>query len=206
MTDDSVQILDRETPYRGFFRIDRYRLRHRLYAGGWSTEFSREVFERGNAVGVLLYDPDRDSVVLVEQFRLAAHLAGFSPWQLEVVAGIVDREDEPESQVARREAEEEAGLAIEGAILPIHRYLTSPGGTTETVTLFCGRVDSRGAGGVHGLIDEHEDIKVVVKTYREVTGLLRDGKITNGFTLLAIYWLAAQRAGLRRQWPSVAPT
>jgi len=195
-----VQILEREIAYQGFFRIERYRLRHRLHAGGWSPELDREVFERGAAVAVLLYDPERDAVVLVEQFRLAAHLAGYSGWQVEVVAGIVDRDGESEAQVARREAQEEAGLAISGELVPIHRCLTSPGGTTETVALFCGRVDSRNAAGIHGVAAEHEDIKVVVKSYREVMRLVRAQKIDNAFTLLALHWLAANRAALRRRW------
>jgi ADP-ribose pyrophosphatase len=122
VTDATIEIIDRETAYQGFFRIDRYRLRHRLYSGGWSGELSREVFERGHAVGVLLYDPARDTLVLIEQFRLAAHLAGFPAWQTEIVAGIIDRPGESASDVARREASEEAGLAIEDDVLPIHRY------------------------------------------------------------------------------------
>jgi ADP-ribose pyrophosphatase len=200
VSDDALQILERETVYRGFFRIDRYRLRHRLFSGGWSDELVREVFERGHAVGVLLYDPQRDAVVLIEQFRLPAHLAGFAPWQLEIVAGIVDPGDRSEAEVALREAREETGLVIEGALLPIHRYLTSPGGTTEYVDLFCGRVDSTDAGGIHGLAEEHEDIKVVVKSYEEVMALLRADRIENGFALVALYWLAANRDRLRRSW------
>jgi ADP-ribose diphosphatase len=200
MKEGPLQILDRETAYQGFFRIDRYRLRHRLHAGGWSAEVTREVFERGTAVGLLLYDPERDAVVLVEQFRLAAHLAGFSSWQLEIVAGIVDHAGESETDLARREAQEEAGLAVDGELLPVHRFLTSPGGTTEAVAVFCGRVDSRDARGVHGLAVEHEDIKVVVKTYAEAMALLRAGKIENVFTMLALYWLAANRAMLRKRW------
>lgn len=200
MSDTAIEILDRETAYQGFFRIDRYRLRHRLYSGGWSGELSREVFERGHAVGVLLYDPARDTLVLIEQFRLAAHLAGFPAWQLEIVAGIIDRPGESAPEVARREAKEEAGLTIEGEVLPIHRYLTSPGGSTETVTLYCGRVDSSDAGGIHGCADEQEDIKVIVKSCDETMELLRAGKIDNGFTIVALYWLAANREGLRRNW------
>jgi ADP-ribose pyrophosphatase len=200
MSDEALQILHRETAYQGFFRIDRYRLRHRLHAGGWSAEISREVFRRGNAVGLLLYDPDRDAVVMVEQFRLAAHLGGFSAWQLEVVAGIVDHENESETDVARREAQEEAGIAVDGELLPVHRFLTSPGGSTESVVVFCGRVDSRNAGGIHGLAAEHEDIKVVVKTYAEALALLRAGKIENVFSMVALYWLAANRTKLRRRW------
>jgi ADP-ribose pyrophosphatase len=200
VTDAGLEILDREIAYQGFFRVDRYRLRHRLYGGGWSAVLSREVFERGRAVGLLLYDPRRDAVVLVEQFRLAAHLAGFAARQLEIVAGIVDRDGEAEAAVARREAQEEAGLAVEGELVPIHRFLTSPGGTTETVALFCGRVDAGAAGGIHGLAEEHEDIKVVVKQFAELQRLRRAGAIENAFTLIALYWLAANRARLRRMW------
>jgi ADP-ribose pyrophosphatase len=200
MSDEVLEILGRDVAYQGFFRIDRYRLRHRLFTGGWSAELTREVFERGRAVGVLLYDPVRDAVVLVEQFRLPAHLAGFSAWQLEIVAGLVDHDGESELEVARREAEEEANLVLTGEIEPMHRFLTSPGGTTETVALFCARVDAAKAGGVHGLADEHEDIKVVVKSVREAMRLLSGGKIENVFTLAALYWLAANRARLRRAW------
>jgi ADP-ribose pyrophosphatase len=200
VSDAAIEIIDRETAYQGFFRIDRYRLRHRLYSGGWSSELAREVFERGNAAGVLLYDPARDALVLIEQFRLAAHLAGFPAWQLEIVAGIIERPNESALDVVRREAKEEAALAIDGELLPIHRFLTSPGGSTETVALYCGRVDSRDAGGIHGLADEHEDIKVLVKSYDETMALLRAGKIDNGFTIVALYWLAAHRERLRREW------
>lgn len=199
MTEDAPEILDHEIAYQGFFRVDRYRLRHRLYGGGWSAAITREVLERGRAVGLLLYDPARDAVVLVEQFRLPAHLAGFRARHLEIVAGLVDHHGEDDSDVARREAQEETGLAVDGELLPIHRLLTSPGGSTETVTLFCGRVDASRAGGVHGLVDEHEDIKVVVKPYAEVAALLRTGGIENAVTLIALYWLAANRADLRRR-------
>jgi ADP-ribose pyrophosphatase len=200
VSDAAIDIVDREIAYQGFFRIDRYRLRHRLYSGGWSEVMSREVFERGRAVGLLLYDARRDAVVLVEQFRLPAHLAGFSAWQLEIVAGVVDRSGELDIDVARREAEEEAGLTVTGELVPIHRFITSPGGSTETVALFCGSVDASRAGGIHGLADEHEDIKVVVKPYADIRRLLRDGGIDNAFTLVALYWLVANRSRLRRRW------
>ncbi len=115
MDEDSIVISERRTVYKGFFRIDHFRLRHRLFAGGWSPELSREVFLRHNAAGILLYDPGRDEIVFIEQFRLAAHLAGFAAWQLEIVAGIIDT-DESAAAVARREAAEEAGLAVIGEV------------------------------------------------------------------------------------------
>jgi ADP-ribose pyrophosphatase len=200
VSDDAVKILKRETVYQGFARLDRYRLRHRLYVGGWSEEMEREIFERHHTVGVLLYDPQRDEVVLVEQFRLPAHLAGFPAWELEIVAGIVDHDDESAEDLARREAKEEAGIEILGELVPIHNYMPSPGACTERVAVYCGRVDSLGAGGIHGLAQEHEDIKVVVLSYRAAMKKLRGDEIKNGLTALALYWLAAHRAELRRRW------
>jgi len=199
LDEDSIAIGERRTAYEGFFRIDRFRLRHRLFAGGWSPELSREVFLRHNAAGILLYDPIRDELVLIEQFRLAAHLAGFAAWQLEIVAGIIET-GESTADVARREAREEAGLPVIGDLVQIHRFLTSPGGSTETVDLFCGRVDATDAGGIHGLADESEDIRVVVMSTAAALALVAEGRIENGFTLLALHWFAANREALRLKW------
>jgi ADP-ribose pyrophosphatase len=201
---DDVKIIRHEELYRGFFRLERYCLQHKLYRGGWSAEIEREIFERGRTVGVLLYDPDRDEVVMVEQFRLAAHLAGLPSWELELVAGIVDKHGESETELARREAKEEAGLDLIGEPEFLHRYMPSTGACTETIDLFCARVDARGAGGIHGLADENEDIKVVVLSFEQAMQQVRADAIKNGPTLLALYWLAAERERLRRAWRSTS--
>jgi ADP-ribose pyrophosphatase len=202
VSDDGLDIISREIVYRGFFRVDKFRLRHRLYAGGWTAPFDREIFERGRSVGLLLYDPAADAVVLVEQFRLAPHLVGLPAWQAEIVAGIVAPDDDSEEGVARREAHEEAGVAIDGALIPIHRFMPSPGGSSELIGLYCGAVDSRSAGGLHGLAVEHEDTKVLVLPYRAAMQRLRTGAIINSPTIIALYWLAANRGRLRKSWPS----
>ena len=198
--DGKIEVLGQEWLSQGFMKLAKYTVRHERFDGSMIGPFTREIILRTTAVGVLPYDPIADKILLIEQFRLAAHLAGFPAWQLEVVAGIVDHAGEGDAEVARREAQEEAGLIVEGELRPIHRYMTSPGGTTETVTLFCGRVDSRHAGGVHGLATEHEDIKVAVKSYRAALRLIRADKIINGITLLALYWLVQNRSRLRREW------
>ena len=98
MTDDNFQLIEKTTNYQGYFRIERYRFRHRLFAGGWSGEIRREVFERGHAVAVLPYDPERDAVLLIEQFRIGAlAAAGMPAWQIEVIAGIIDEGETPEA-------------------------------------------------------------------------------------------------------------
>jgi ADP-ribose pyrophosphatase len=195
---DNVEIIDKTLRYKGFFEIVRYRFRHRLFAGGWSGEIEREVFERGHAVAVLPYDPAADAVVLIEQFRIGAFVGGMAPWQTEIVAGIIEAGETPED-VARREAEEEAGAAI-GALIPICRYLVSPGGASESVQLYCGRVDSKGLGGIHGLPQEHEDIRVEVRPFAVALAALNAGTIGNAVTIVALQWLALNRERVRAAW------
>ncbi|MDF2765896.1 MAG: Nucleoside diphosphate pyrophosphatase [Rhodospirillales bacterium] len=198
MDRNDVEILAKETVYDGYFRIDRYTLRHRRHEAGWTPQITREVFERGHVAAVLPYDPDRDAVVLIEQFRIGAYAAGKPCWLTEIVAGVIDAGEAAEA-VARREMEEETGCPV-GALEPIGSYLSSPGGASESVALYVGRVDSRNAAGVHGLADEAEDIKVLVRPWSEVEAELKAGLFTNAATLIALQWLALNRAELRRRW------
>ncbi len=198
MNENDVEIIEKETAFQGYFRIDRYRLRHRLFAGGWSEAITREVFERGHVVGVLPYDPIADRVVLIEQFRIGAYAAGFSPWLIEIVAGIIEADEEPE-EVARRETLEETGCAVT-ELLPVMTYLPAPGGASESVRLFCGRVDATGAGGIHGLKEEHEDIRVIPVPFTEAMARLESGEIKNALGILALHWLALNHDRLRRHW------
>ena len=194
-----AEIVQAETPFERYLRVDTFRFRHRLFSGNWSAVRSYDVLRRGQAVAIVLFDPDHDSVVLIEQFRLPALLAGSSPWQIEAAAGMIDSEETPEA-VAIRETREETGLALIGDPILIQRYLSSAGGSDESVALFCGRVDSTLAAGVHGLAEEHEDIRVVVKSLPEIEALLDTGAIESGHTLIALFWLLRQRDRLLRRW------
>jgi ADP-ribose pyrophosphatase len=198
MQSDGVEIVAHETAYQGYFRIDRYRIRHRLFAGGISPEIRREVFERGHAVAVILYDPALDAVVLIEQFRIGAFTADFPPWVTEIVAGIIDPGEEP-AAVARRETMEETGCEVLD-LVPVHRYLVSPGCSSESVTLFCARVDARKAGGIHGLKDEGEDIRVRVIPVAEAFNELASGRVNTSLGLIGLQWLALNRETLRKRW------
>lgn len=199
---EDLDVLDCRTRYQGFFRLLEYTLRHRLFRGGWSPPFTRELFDRGPAVAVLLYDPIKDTVVLVEQFRVGTLGSPGPYWMLETVAGIVDPGETPE-QVARREALEEAGCTVT-ALERIGSYFPSPGGSSEVITLFCGRTDSHGAGGIHGLPDEHEDIRVVVLPALETVEMLDRNELRNAATIIAVGWLARHRDRLRAAWSGVA--
>lgn len=199
---NDVTVVRRTAGYRGFFAIDRVRLRHKLFAGDWSEEFERELFIRDPAAGVLLYDPERDQVVLVEQFRVGvlpdAESAGTSPWLLEVVAGILAPNESAE-ELSHREAQEEAGCAIT-ELVHISDYYNSPGGSTERISLFCGRVDARNAGGIHGLPEENEDIRVLVLSSDEAWRAVQNGRMNNAMAIIAIQWLVINKQALRKRW------
>ncbi|PIE39216.1 MAG: ADP-ribose diphosphatase [Gammaproteobacteria bacterium] len=198
--EDDVKVLASETAYQGFFTISKEVLSHRLFEGGWSEPLTREVFQRGDAVGVLPFDIQRDELILVEQFRPGARRKGQSAWMLELVAGVVDP-GESDEQVAKREAEEEAGCVID-RLVPVANYFPSAGACSEQVRLFCGRVCSHSAGAVMGLETEGENILVHALPRAEVLQLLAAGKINNGHTLIVLQWLALNGETLRRQWLS----
>ena len=193
-----IEVLGRESAYRGFFRLDRYRLRHRLFAGGFSGEIVREVLAHAPTVAVLPYDPALDSVVLIEQFRAGPFGHGAEPWLLEIVAGFIEPGEGAEA-VARREAAEEAGITL-AEMVPIAGYYPSPGSSSEYITLFCARVDATDAGGIHGHASEGEDIRVVVLPYAAARAALRAGGIEASPAIIALQWLALNRRRLRKKW------
>lgn len=197
-TSEDVQIDEQQEVYRGFFRLHRYRLRHRLFAGGWSDTMVRELFERGSAVSVLPYDPIRDELVLIEQFRIGAMQTSSSPWLYECVAGNIEPGEAPE-QVCRREAQEEAGLEL-GRLYPMLSYLSSPGGTSERLYLYMAECDSSRAGGIHGIDEEHEDIRVVRMKTAEALQMLESGQIDNAAAVISLQWFALNRQKVLDNW------
>ncbi len=197
-TKNDVEIIAREPLYRGFFSLDLYRFRHRLFNGEMSGEVQREIFERGHAAVLLPFDPVRDEVVLVEQIRIAAYDTSESPWLLELVAGMIE-EGESVEQVARREAVEEAGLDV-GRVKKFMSYLASPGGTSERLSLMVGEVDATTAEGIHGLADENEDIRVHVVSREQAYQWVEEGKIDNAASVIALQWLQLHYQELINEW------
>lgn len=135
---------------------------------------------------------------MLEQFRIGALQAPGGPWLLEIVAGIIGP-GESKLEVARREAREEAGCELLD-IVPVCEYLVSPGGTSESIALYCARVDAAGIAGVYGLAEEHEDIRVHVLSSRDALALLDDGRILSATAVIALQWFALNRERLLQQW------
>lgn len=193
-----VQIEQDRLAHDGFMKVREYKLRHRRFDGDWGPLLSRELVQRRSAVGVLLFDPQRDEVALVEQFRVGA-LRDDNPWLLELVAGLLDVEGESPQEVARREALEEANCTV-GALEPIAEYFCSPGASNEYLYLYCGCSDLTGAGGVFGLAEEGEDIRVTAMPTARAFELLDAGHIRNAMTLIALQWLRIHRERMRELW------
>ena len=199
MSEAEVHVIERTTPYRGYMRLDHYKLKHKIFDQGWSIELSREVLERGQCVGLLPYDPERDEVVLLEQFRIGGYTSpDASPWQIECVAGMIEPGHFSE-ETALRETEEEAGVQVT-ELEPMHHYLTSPGCTSESLELFCGCVDTEGVGGIFGLAEEGEYIRVFVVPAEEAFAMLDRGEIGNAMTIIALQWLKLHHTMMREKW------
>jgi len=195
MDRNDVEIISTTARYEGYSSLHEYRLRHRRFDGGWTDTVVRELVERGNAVCVLPYDPVRDTVVLIEQFRIGAYVAGVAPWQIETVAGIIDP-GESEEDVARRECLEECGCTI-AELHFVCRVLSSSGIMSELTAVFCGIVDATAVSGIHGLDHEHEDIRAGAFPFEDAAAMIADGRFQHAHGVIALQWLAANRDRLR---------
>ncbi|MBP1148582.1 ADP-ribose pyrophosphatase [Methylocaldum sp. RMAD-M] len=193
--DKAFELIKEEPIYRGFFSLSRIRFRHALFRGGWSDYLDRELFHRGRSVAVIPYDPVADQVVLIEQFRVGAMFVNGDPWLLEIVAGAFEQGESPED-VAYREAAEEAGCEIT-ELIRIAEFFPTPGGCSEKITLYCGIVDSRGLGGIHGVEEEHEDILARVASFDQAMDWLSRGRIEAAIPIIGLQWLALNRHHLR---------
>ena len=189
---EDIELKSKETVYNGFFKLDQYHIRHRLFNGGMSELVKREIFERGDAVVVMLYDPAHDKLLLLKQFRAGAIRSGETPWMLEFVAGMFNENESP-VDVAVRETKEEANISLAPAdVQPIMQYLSSPGGMSERIHLYWARFDSKQVipGSIYGLEDENEDILLHLITREQALALLNQGKISNAATVIGLQWLA----------------
>jgi ADP-ribose pyrophosphatase len=200
---NDVEILQRVPSHQGWLKIDKLHLKCRLFEGGWSREFTRELLLRGHGVGVLLYDPHLDKVLMVEQFRVGCmDDTRNGPWALELVAGLLEAGETPE-EVARREAVEEAGVSV-GRLLRISEYYNSPGASNERLTVFCAAFDASAPAGIFGVDDEFENIRTTILDRPEALAAMASGRINNAMSIIALQWLELNLAGVRTALTSSA--
>jgi ADP-ribose pyrophosphatase len=192
-----VRIARRSQPYARFFAVEEYDLRFRRFDGSESAEINRAAFISGDAVTVLPYDPWRDRVLLIEQFRAGPFARGDDqPWQLEAIAGRIDPGETPED-TARREAREEAGIDL-GELLAVANYYPSPGAKSEFLYSFCALTDlPDGVAGTFGLAEEAEDIRGHLLSFERLMALVETGEAGNAPLILTALWLQRERPRLR---------
>lgn len=195
----NVTLLEEEVLHDGFMRLSRLALRHERFDGGVTGILSREILYRGPAVAVLPYDPVRDRVALIEQFRVGTYVAGVRPWIMEIIAGMVEPGEDPLA-CARREAREEGGVVLGERAERICDYYPSPGGCSERLEIWCAQADLSGEGGLHGLAAEDEDIRVHHLPSEAAFAMLQDGRANSSPILIALLWLRLERERLRAAW------
>lgn len=178
--------------HEGFLHVYRYEFEVERHRGG-VQRISWEVMERGNSVAVLGHDVERDEIVLANEFRPGALVSGEYAYLDNLLAGSIG-DGETALEAAVREMREEASLALSDPVLIHSGAYVSSGGTSEKISLVYGRVDTSGAGGVHGNAAEHEDILTVVMPARRFIERVRNGDINDLKTLVAGYWFAERHA------------
>ena len=190
-------------PFAAFFAVETHRLRLPRLAGGLTPPVARAAWLSGDAVTVLPYDPIRDEVLLITQWRAGPHARGdAAPWPIEVIAGRLEIPEAPEA-AARREAREEAGLTL-GRMERIAAYYASPGAVAEHVTSFVAETDLSEAGGLGGLDAEAEDVLSVVMPFEAAMTMIEAAEVDTGPALVSLLWLARHRDRLRRDWRGAA--
>lgn len=193
------KIHSKQMCYAGHFSVHEYKLSHEKFAGGFSPELTRELVGREDAVAVVPYDPVSDQVVLIEQFRMGL-IRENNPWMKEIVAGLIEENEQPE-KVAQRETLEETGCQLQG-LLKIVDFYPSPGGFSELIHLYAGKISIAEVARYGGLDDEGEDIKIHTFSLDEIAGMLSRGEIRSAVGLIGLQWLLNNREMLQQHWAS----
>jgi ADP-ribose pyrophosphatase len=184
--------------YKGFLTINRYEIEKDLHEGG-KQDMTWLIMERGNAVGILAYDPGADKVVLVNEMRPGILAAGDYPYTDTLPAGGIAKGETP-VDAAVREMQEETGLDLKGGRIIHDRAYVSAGGTSESISIVFGTVDISKAGGIHGNADELENIKTTVLSSAEFMEKIKSGEINDLKTMVAGYWLMENRPALQLEY------
>jgi len=180
------EIISKKNLYKGFFESNELKLKFRKHDGSWSPVIKREVFGGAHVSTLLPYDPKKDEIILIQQFRAGVISRCADEYLYEIVAGIIDDNENPE-ETAKRECFEETGCNVKD-IMPIQNYFPAPGSSESFYHVFLGEVESFKGERITGLENENEDILVKSFSVNEVKNLLNEKKIINGVTLIALQW------------------
>lgn len=181
----------REHLYKGFIQVEKVQLRHRLFhQDSMIPTIQRELIHRPEAAGVLIYSHQQQKFALIEQFRIGAIDDETSPWQLEIIAGVLDGDESAESCI-RRESLEESGCELD-ALQHLFSFYPSAGACAELFHLYSAEAELPEHGGVFGMPDEGENIQLHILNYTDIPELLTNGRLKNAPVIMALQWLQQQ--------------
>ena len=183
--------------YGGHFKVTKYQITHEKYSGGDTPLLQRELVARNDAVAMVAFDPHADKIVLIEQFRIGA-LKEQQPWLIEIVAGLVEDNEMPE-EVVVRECQEEIGCKP-SELIKIAGFYTSPGGNSEWVDLYIGKVAVTEISKNGGLEHEGEDIKITVVPVTDVPYMLSTGEVRSAIAIIGLQWFMMNHENIKQQW------
>lgn len=190
------EITAREFIYSGFIKVEKVSLRHQLFN---QTEFTpiiqRELIRRKEAAGVLIFNDQQQQFALIEQFRVGAIDDALSPWQLEIIAGVLDGDETPENCI-RRESLEESGCEID-TLEHLFSFYPSAGACDEIFHLYVAQAELPEHGGVFGMPDEGENIQLHIMQYADLSELLSSSRLRNAPVIMALQWLKQHIASLK---------
>ena len=180
------KIISKKNIHNGFFKMNEVTLKYKKYDGSWTDNIKRELFGGAQVAAVLPFDPIKKEIVLIQQFRIGTIFQTNDNYLNEIVAGNIDNEETPE-KAAKRECFEETGCEIK-KLLPIQSFFPAPGSSESFYHLFLGEIETFKGTKIMGMENENEDI--LVKSYKldEVMKMIKEGKIINGLTLVALQW------------------
>jgi ADP-ribose pyrophosphatase len=196
-TPSKVKIERTKRLFDDFFKIDEAVLKWERFDGTMSDTVRRLRFERGDSVAAVVFNRDTRKVILVNQFRYPTYEKG-SGWMSEVVAGVLETDESPETTI-RREILEEIGYEVRDLVY-ISSFYVSPGGSTERIVLFYAEVDNEGKvsdGG--GLESEHEDIQIEELTLQDVETALSARQYQDAKTVIGLVWLLNNLSSIERK-------
>ncbi len=182
----NYKIINKKNLYSGFFSLNKYEFIHQKHDGNWTGKVEREIFGGAHVSTLLPFDPIKKEIILIQQFRAGVLSRYDEEYLYEIVAGIIDMNEKPED-TAKRECLEETGCKVK-KILPIQNYFPAPGSSESYYHLFLGEIDSFKGERIRGLEKENEDILVKAFKIEQVRKMLKDKKILNGLTLIALQW------------------
>jgi len=192
------KVLSSKIIYDDYYKLIHQELQYDRFDGTQSNIIERDVIQRRDYIAILLFDPDRDEVILIEQFRPGISSKAY-PWLIEIVAGTIDNKTDHPDDVALRESKEESGVECQ-RLEKITELFVTPGVSDEYMYLYIGKVDTTNAGGLYGLKEENEDIRAFVVSVNKALEMLAQGEIKSLPAYISLQWLKSNKDYLRKKW------